>query len=222
MLRQVEAEEAEEAEAEKAALLAETLKRARALQEQIQKITASVGGDTSSGGGSGGGYRGSVGQRPMAPQEAGGAQRQISSAGIIALSPEQPSRGGPQRERPWSAGASPSLAGQRADGRVKSTPRAMGDGKKRRARQPMEMLEHGDLACTTEWWQPGSKGGPDARLDDILGRAALASGDPKGTLEKLIVNSKISLLKDELDGLGGRDLEQCDSRTFFPTFSSRF
>eukprot|EP01043_Picozoa_sp_COSAG02_P041727 COSAG02_NODE_3483_length_6667_cov_3.667174_4_plen_682_part_00 len=69
------------------------------------------------------------------------------------------------------------------------------------------MLEHGDLGCTTEWWQPGSKGGPDARLEDVLGRAALASGDPKGTLEKLILNSKAKSLKSELDGMGERELE---------------
>eukprot|EP01043_Picozoa_sp_COSAG02_P040741 COSAG02_NODE_3319_length_6948_cov_2.445759_2_plen_771_part_00 len=69
------------------------------------------------------------------------------------------------------------------------------------------MLEHGDLGCATEWWQPGSKGGPDARLEDVLGRAALASADPKGTLEKLILNSKTKSLKSELDGMGERELE---------------
>lgn len=68
------------------------------------------------------------------------------------------------------------------------------------------MLEHGDLACTTEWWQPGSKGGPDARLEDVLGRAALASGDPKGTLEKLILSSKTKSFKAELEGMGEHEL----------------
>lgn len=35
----------------------------------------------------------------------------------------------------------------------------------------------------------------------------MASGDPKGTLEKLILNSKTKSLKSELDGMGERELE---------------
>jgi hypothetical protein len=220
--RHAEMLQVEQAEAEKAALLAETLKRAAALQEQIQKITAAAAGADrgylspqqeqrpSTAGAASDGYGFSPPRnaptraRPSsaastAMRSPSGARISATYAMLAVISPTFLSVS--------SASASANISLTECRRVCFSRPRATGDGRKRRARQPLEMLEHGDLGCTTEWWQPGSEGGPDARLEDVLGRAALASGDPKGTLEKLIVNSKLHHLKDELDGMGEKELE---------------
>ena len=75
------------------------------------------------------------------------------------------------------------------------TPRMSGDGKVRRARQPKRTEEHGDLHTPTEWWQPGAEGGAAARLEDLISRAALASGDPSATLSSLILEAKAAQLR---------------------------
>ena len=190
--KQAEAQRAEEAEAEKAALLADTLKQAAALQEQIEKIAAAAAAATDAGAAGTGlsseqklltrqnpsdtGNRGSGVSSPASQR-----MSQSSSSPRLSFSPRMRATSTCARTRHPLCTCNFLFADCFIRTRWCCRPRASGDGKKRRARQPLEMLEHGDLGCTTEWWQPGSKGGPDARLEDVLGRAALASGDPKGT-----------------------------------------